>query len=76
MSPLESVECPHWERPTNDGRCITRWWAGPPTTWVVGGVGAALGFALLGVVMSKLKIEAPEAFMARRNPGRRSRRKR
>jgi hypothetical protein len=38
------MECPHWERPTSDGRCIPKWWAGPPVTWfAVAGSGVVLG---------------------------------
>ena len=70
------IECPHWQRATNDGRCIERWWAGPPVTWLVGGVAAAVGVAVFGIVLTKLVGPKSALMLAQRNPGRTKKRKR
>lgn len=72
----QSIECPHWQRVTTDGRCIERWWAGPPVTWLVGGVAAAVGVAAFGLILSNLVGTDAALAMARRNSGRRKGRRR
>lgn len=64
------IECPHWQRATADGRCITKWWAGPPVTWLVGGIAAAVGAAAFGFTLSKLVGPEFAMMLAGRNPGR------
>lgn len=75
------MECPLWQKPTADGRCIEKWWAGPPATWLIDGLAFAFGAAVFAYVASQFHdtslgkvLEAGTT--PNRSPGRRRRRRR
>jgi hypothetical protein len=49
------MECAVWEKPTNDGRCIAKWWAGPPATWVIDGLSFAIATTVFAFVLAHLQ---------------------